>query len=266
MRQEPYATLAEVYEWLVPESMVTPEGSVEGFARIVDELGPDTRVLDCAAGTGELAVGLRLRGFDVTATDASQAMIERTRQLAAARGVALRAAVCKWEQLIEQGWSNSFDAVWCVGNSLAHAPGQAARRAALGQMAGVLRPGGLLALTSRNWELVRDEGSGLRIGKRLVERDGRRAVVVYGWSLADSWDDRHHLDIAVAIVEPTGNVSSHVERLAFWPFRHEDLDADIRAAGLVTTLSTYDPTVDRYLITAKLPGYRRHSPDAREEN
>jgi SAM-dependent methyltransferase len=253
MRHEPYATLAGVYEWLVPEPMLTPEGSVEAFDRIVDELDPDARVLDCAAGTGQLAVGLRLKGFDVTATDASEAMIERTRQLAAARGVALRAAVCSWEQLIEQGWSNSFDVVWCVGNSIFHAPGQNARRAALRQMAGVLRPGGLLVLTSRNWELVRDEGSGLRIGEQLVERGGRRALVVYGWSLADSWDDRHHLDIAVAIVEPAGTVSSHAERLAFWPFRHEDLDADIRTAGLVTTLSTYAPTVDRYLVTAKLP-------------
>jgi SAM-dependent methyltransferase len=254
MRHKSYATLAAVYEWLVPETMLTPEGSVEAYERIVDELGPDARVLDCSAGTGELAVGLRLNGYDVTATDASDAMIERTRQLAGARGVALRAEVCRWEQLVEQGWSNSFDAVWCVGNSLSHAPGQAGRRAALGQMAGVLRPGGLLVLTSRNWELVRDEGSGLRISDELVERDGRRALVVYGWSLADSWDDQHHLDIAVAIVEPAGKISNHIERLGFWPFRHENLDADIRAAGLIPTLSTYDPTVDQYLVTAKLPG------------
>jgi SAM-dependent methyltransferase len=253
MTPEPYATLAEVYEWLLPKPMITPEGSAEAYERIVDEVDPDARVLDCAAGAGQLAVGLRLKGFDVTATDASEAMIERTRQLAAAHGVALPTVVCSWEQLVEQGWSSSFDAVWCVGNSLAHAPAQAGRRAALTQMARVLRPGGLLVLTSRNWELVRDEGSGLRIREQLVERHGRRALVVYGWSLADGWNDRHHLDIAVAIVEPMGKVSNHAERLAFWPFRHEDLDADIRAAGLVTTLSTYDPTADQYLVTAKLP-------------
>ena len=253
MGHKPYATLAGVYEWLVTEPMLTPEGSVEAFDWIVDELDPEARVLDCSAGTGQLAVGLRLKGFDVTATDASEAMIERTRQLAAERGVAVRSAVCSWEQLMEQGWSNSFDVVWCVGNSIFHAPGEKARRAALRQMAGVLRPGGLLVLNSRNWELVRDEGSGLRISEQLVERGGRRALVVYGWSLGDSWDHRHHLDIAVAIVEPAGNVSSHAERLAFSPFRHEDLDADIRTVGLVPTLSTYAPTADFYVITAKRP-------------
>jgi hypothetical protein len=101
-------------------------------------------------------------------------------------------------------------------------------------MAAVLRPGGLVVLTSRNWELVRDEGSGLRIGEQLVERTGRSALIVYGWSLADSRDDRHHLDIAVAIIEPGGAVGSHVERLAFWPFRHEDrlrLDGGAELAG-----------------------------------
>jgi len=255
MTHEPYGTLAEVYEWLIPEPMLTPEGCVKAYERIVHELRSDARVLDCAAGTGELAVGLRLRGFDVTATDANEAMIERARQLASAHGVVLPATVCRWEQLSEQGWSNRFDAVWCVGNSLAHAPARDGRRAALRQMARVLRPGGLLVLTSRNWELIRATGSGLRISEQLVERHGRRALVVYGWSLANRWNDRHHLDIAVAIVEPGGKVTSHAERLAFWPFRHEDLDADIRSAGLVATFSTYDPTVDQYLVTAEPPGH-----------
>jgi 2-polyprenyl-3-methyl-5-hydroxy-6-metoxy-1,4-benzoquinol methylase len=144
MVHKPYATLAGVYEWLVPDAMLTPEGNVAAYAQIVDELDPDARVLDCAGGTGELAVGLGLKGFDVSATDASEQMIARTRHLAAARGLALYTAVCSWEQLVEQGWSRTFDAVWCVGNALAHAPGQAARRAALEQMAAVLRPDGLL--------------------------------------------------------------------------------------------------------------------------
>jgi hypothetical protein len=94
----------------------------------------------------------------------------------------------------------------------------------------------------------------LQIGDHLIERAGRRALVVYGWSIAESWDDRHDLDIAVAIVEPTGVVSSHVERLAIWPFRHEELDGDLRAAGLIAILSTYDRVVDRYLVVARRSG------------
>lgn len=90
-------------------------------------------MLDRAAGIGQLAVGFRLKGFDVVASDVSGAMIERTRRLAADRGVDLPTVVCGWEPLVAQGWSEGFDAVFCVGNSLTHAPQHAARRTALGK-------------------------------------------------------------------------------------------------------------------------------------
>jgi SAM-dependent methyltransferase len=250
MVQEPYGTLAGVYEWLVPDALLTPDGSVAAFAPVVEGLRPGARVLDCASGTGRLAVGLALRGFDVAASDASAAMVARTARLAADRGVGLRAVTCPWEGLRDRGWAGRFDAVFCVGNSLAHAAGRAARRAALASMAGVLAPGGVLVLTSRTWEIVRGRGSGLSVADRLVERDGRRAVVVQGWSIAERWDDAHHLDVAVALLDADGGVTSHVERLAFWPFRHAALDEDLRAAGLAPASSTYAEDAERYLVTA----------------
>jgi hypothetical protein len=118
-------------------------------------------------------------------------------------------------------------------------------------MAGVLGAGGLLVVTSRNWELVRSRGSGLSIGERLVERDGVRGLVAHGWTLADGWEDLHCLDVAVALVDATGGVTNHAERLAFWPFRHGMLDEDLRAAGLSPAFSTYAPEKERYLVTAR---------------
>ena len=84
MTDEMYGTLAAVYDWLVPDALLAPAGSVAAFAQVVDGLGSGARVLDCAAGTGHLAVGLALRGFRVVATDASSAMIQRTRGTARA--------------------------------------------------------------------------------------------------------------------------------------------------------------------------------------
>jgi hypothetical protein len=59
---------------------------------------------------------------------------------------------CLWEDLATQGFA-PFHAVFCVGNSLAHARGRDARRGALAAMAEVLAPGGVLVVTARNFEL-----------------------------------------------------------------------------------------------------------------
>ncbi len=117
-------------------------------------------------------------------------------------------------------------------------------------MASVLRPGGLLVLTSRNWERERAPGSRLDLDDRLVVRGGRRALVVRGWTIAADWDEPHALEIAVALLGAGGRLTTHAERLPFWPFSHEMLLDDLRSAGLEPADSTYADTVDRYLVTA----------------
>jgi len=79
-----------VYEWVIPDGMLTPADSVAAFGDLVKSLPPDARVLDCACGTGQLAVGLAGLGLDVVATDASAGMVRRTEQLAAEHGVLVR--------------------------------------------------------------------------------------------------------------------------------------------------------------------------------
>jgi len=245
-----YDTLAEVYDFLVPEPLLTPEGSATAFGQVVDHLEPGARVLDCACGTGQLAVGLALRGFDVTATDGSAPMVERTRLLAAERDVEITARTVLWEQLAGEDWDEEFDAVFCVGNSIAHALGQAGRRTALKAMASTLADDGVLAVTSRNWHQIRIRGSGLQVADRLTERHGEHALVVYGWTIADRWEEPHRLVVAVATVGRDASVTTRSERLTFWPFTYETLVADLEQAGLEVTDSTYTPEGERYLVVA----------------
>jgi SAM-dependent methyltransferase len=252
MHADDYDTLADVYDWIVPAELVTPEGNAAAFLPYLDEVAPGARVLDCAAGTGPLAVGLAQRGFDVVATDASRGMVERTRALAEREGVELDARECRWDELPRQGFA-PFDAVLCVGNSLAHAPGREARATALEAMAAALEPGGLLVLTSRNFELIRAERPGLSAFDRVVERDGRCGVVIYSWWVAEDWEDEHGLDVAVALLGDDGAVRTVGERLSFWPYSYATLGEELRAAGLEPETSTFDPEVDRYLVTARRP-------------
>jgi SAM-dependent methyltransferase len=180
------------------------------------------RVLDCACGIGLLAAGLARAGYEAHASDLSPDMVAR------ARALGVDARVCGWEDLPPTG---DFDAVLCVGNSISHARD---RRAALSAMAGTLRPGGSLILTSRNWEREQAGGS------EEVERGGRRIRVTRVWTSGQPTT----LDLTVGAV---------TERLTVWPFTADELRDDLRAAGLEPRHSTYTPEAERYLVTAAVP-------------
>ncbi len=251
MGEVAYGSLASVYDWLVPDDKASPAGSARAFEMVTAGLDPEAQILDCACGIGLLSVGLAEAGFRVTACDASPAMVERTQALARTHGVEVSTRVCRWDQLPDQGWQDRFDAVLCVGNSLAHAVGRSGRRAAIDGMASVLRTGGVLALTSRNWEQIRSDGSRLDVWDRLVKRSGRKAVVVYSWQVPPAWDTEHRLEISVAALQDGDRLQVTTELLSLWPFRHEELQADVAAAGLSLASSTYDATRTNYLVTAQ---------------
>ena len=247
-----YETLAEVYDFLIPDDMVTPAGSAAAHDDALAGLAAGGHVLDCSCGSGLLAVGLAQAGFQVSASDISPEMVERTRALAEAHDAAVETRVCAWDNLTTQGWSRQFDAVLCVGNSLTHAPGRDGRRSALRGMESVLADEGVLVLTSRNWEFQLEHAQSLLVGERIVERDGRRGVVVYDWLPTATWSERHLLDIAVILLDPDGvGVRTHTERLAYWPFTPNELAEDLASAGLEAADSTFQPNVDRYSLIAR---------------
>jgi hypothetical protein len=178
-------------------------------------------------------------------------MVARTQRLAAANAAAVDASVCGWEALPERGWDGAFDVVLCVGNSLPHAVGRAGRRAALHAMAGCLREGGRLVVTSRTWEQVRADGTRLQVGERLVERGGRRGLPIYARTIPAGWDEPHFFDVAVALVGRDANVQTHRERFAFWPFTEAQLREDLRDARLEPEAAGVPADkAGRYLVSA----------------
>jgi SAM-dependent methyltransferase len=245
-----YDGLASAYDFLVPDSLLDPGGSFAAFREWVEDLPRGAAVLDCACGPGHLAVGLAQAGFVVTATDASAAMIARATALAESYDVALTVDRLTWDELSDRQWDDRFAAVFCVGNSIAHAAGAGARRRALRNMSRVLRAGGRLLLTSRNWELVRSTGSRMHVADRLVVRGERRGLVIHNWVLPAGWTERHRLDVAVAVLDDREVVHTVAQELDFWPFRHEELLDDLAALGLRLQTTTYASHADRYLVVA----------------
>jgi SAM-dependent methyltransferase len=245
-----YNALAEVYEWLISDAKLAPAEFAASFDDVLSLLPSNAHVLDCSCGTGQLAVGLAGLGMQVVATDASEAMVRRTAELSEEFRAPVRTVRADWQELPDHFDDDTFDMVFCVGNSLHHAVGARGRVAALESMSRLLRRGGRLVLTSRTWELVRAKGSRLDISDRLVRRNGRNAVVVYRWEIASHWEEEHHIEIAVAQVDAAGSVLVRSELLSCWPYRYDELAAELHQVGLRTERSTYNPEAENYMVVA----------------
>ncbi|WP_335934854.1 class I SAM-dependent methyltransferase [Streptomyces sp. PTD5-9] len=114
--------------------------------------GGPARVLDCSCGIGTQAIALALRGHRVTGTDISRSAAARAAREAAARGVRLSAATADMRRLPFA--DARFDTVVCADNSLPHLLTEADVHAALAEMRRVLRPGGLLVVSTRPYDEI----------------------------------------------------------------------------------------------------------------
>jgi demethylmenaquinone methyltransferase/2-methoxy-6-polyprenyl-1,4-benzoquinol methylase len=99
-------------------------------------IGPGTKALDVATGTGDLAIALAQRGADVTGSDFSEGMLERAR---------VKSSAVRWEQANAMALpydDDTFDAV-TVGFG---ARNFSDLERGLAEMARVVRPGGRLVV------------------------------------------------------------------------------------------------------------------------
>jgi SAM-dependent methyltransferase len=97
---------------------------------------PEPRVLDAGAGQGTMSMRLERHGFEVTSTDVSEAAVDLLRERLAGKVQQADLTALPFED-------ESFDGV-VLGEVLEHVQED---REALGEVARVLRPGGVLALS-----------------------------------------------------------------------------------------------------------------------
>lgn len=126
--------------------------TVDGISRWLG--APDgQRILDCACGSGFPAIELARRGYDITCSDGSEAMLEHFRRNAAREAVDVPATHARWENLAYHH-DSTFDVVMCRGASFPYAgtwdmdspPSREMLSTSIRQFAACLRPGGRLYL------------------------------------------------------------------------------------------------------------------------
>lgn len=144
--------LADIYDLLVNwPARLTRERPF--FERLFREHRVE-RVLDAACGTGRHAVLFAGQGYQVVGSDISAAMIRRARRHAAESGVKVRFVVAAFDDLRKR-FAGEFDAVVCLGNSLAACGSKALARRAMRQFALCLGPGGLLIVQMLDFDAMR---------------------------------------------------------------------------------------------------------------
>jgi glycine/sarcosine N-methyltransferase len=140
--------------------------------------------LDAGCGTGFHSILLARVGVDVTAIDLSSEMVRRAAENAERAGVTIRAYQSSFSEIggpapAATGGTppparRPFDALFCLGNTLAHMEDDAALDESLGNFRKVLKPGGVLLVQVLNYEKIlaeRKEVLGVRkAGDSTFER------------------------------------------------------------------------------------------------
>lgn len=220
-RQQAFELDPESYDALVdwPRRLAREQGF---YRRLLDAVAA-RRVLDVACGTGRHALLLHSWGLEVEGADILPSMIDFCR---ARHG---QTPTLRWvvRSFTERAAAGQFDAVLCVGNSLATACDLATARQALAAMLAALRPGGVAIVHVLNLARLRP-GPVTWQKCRPVRRGGQDHVLLKGVHRAGEQGYVEFVDITLTGGEP----AAEFHAAALLPLSAEWLrDAALAAGG-----------------------------------
>lgn len=112
--------------------------------------------LDVACGTGLHVLALARLGVHMTGADISDAMLAKARKHAAESGENIRWIHAPMQQIASRLPDTTYDAIFCLGNSLPHLLDSADLETAFENFATLSAPGGILVLQLLNYVRVLD--------------------------------------------------------------------------------------------------------------
>jgi glycine/sarcosine N-methyltransferase len=186
-----YDDLAASYHRIYPDWEASSRRQGDALHAVIGgELGPGPRrILDCAVGIGTQLLGLAAHGHLLTGSDISAGAVRRARDECRQRG--LRAGLTLADMRALPFADGTFEVVVCADNSLPHLLTAEDVVRALGEMRRVVSPGGLVLVTTREYDRLRAERPPATPLSLSRGSDGLTVTFqVWEW-----WPDGEHYDL-----------------------------------------------------------------------
>ncbi len=225
-----YDSLAATYHYLYPdwEREVTIQAAA--LIGLLETPPKDATIADTACGIGTQLLGLADAGYRMFGSDISPVAIDRARQEATKRGVAVEFAVADMRAL---PWDDhSMDAAICADNALPHLLADDDVTQAFAELCRVLRPGGRAVVTTRDYDaVVKEHPTSTPPHVTDVGGAGHRVVSFQLWSWRDNTDiyDLEHFQL----VEHGHAWTTRCRTATYRAYTREHLSALALRAGMV---------------------------------
>lgn len=147
-----YGQLSSEYDHMIRfENRLKAERPV--FEKLIEKY-PIKSVLDAACGTGMHVIMLNQLSINVLGADISPDMLDQAEKNAKRWNCDSRFILSSMQKL-DQKITNTFDAIYCLGNSLPHLLQEKDLRQALSAFHKLLNPGGIVVIGMINFARVR---------------------------------------------------------------------------------------------------------------
>jgi ubiquinone/menaquinone biosynthesis C-methylase UbiE len=156
--EEQFAEIARDYDRMFLRDLEADRGML---VTLFERYSAKT-VLDCACGTGVHTEIIAREGFHVAGSDTSDHMLEVARSKLSAAGLAVDLYKSSWRDLPDVV-PGRYDAVICMGNSLAHEPDGETVVESLRGMFTMLNEGGVLLISNTNADRQLAEMVGIEV-------------------------------------------------------------------------------------------------------
>ncbi|MEX0603029.1 MAG: class I SAM-dependent methyltransferase [Bacteroidota bacterium] len=263
-KSDSLSAVAEFYDGLAPQYDEMAGSAArtireKPFFRLLVERHGIRTAIDAGAGTGFHAFLLAQLGVSVTAVDISAAMVDQLRENSRENGLRIETLVSGFQELGDR-FRGEVDAVFCMGNSLAHLLEPGALDAGLESFGRVVKPGGILFLQLVNFRRI------------LAARERVQSVrETPDHTFVRSYDYREgRIDFHIEIIEKGERAGARTKMtVTLRPISWEELDSALQKAGFsgakpfgAISMEDYRPDSSQDLVVR---AWKKESPKGPEQ-